>query len=124
MIRVKRVYDAPDESDGFRVLVDRLWPRGLSKEKAKVDLWLREVSPSDGLRKWYSHDPRKWDLFRERYAGELSHREGLLERIGAIEQENGRVTLLFGSKEPRINNAVALQMMLESRANRGRKRTG
>jgi uncharacterized protein YeaO (DUF488 family) len=70
-IRIKRVYDQASEEDGFRILVDRLWPRGMSKDKAKVDLWLKEVAPSDDLRKWFSHDPKKWKEFKKRYENEL-----------------------------------------------------
>jgi len=71
MIGIKRIYDNPEKKDGFRILVDRLWPRGLSKEKAKVDLWLKEIAPSDKLRKWFSHDPKKWDDFKKKYKLEL-----------------------------------------------------
>ncbi|MCZ7405519.1 MAG: DUF488 family protein, partial [Candidatus Methanoperedens sp.] len=67
MIRIKRIYDTPEEKDGFRILVDRLWPRGLKKERAKVDMWLKEIAPGDALRKWFSHDPAKWDEFKKRY---------------------------------------------------------
>lgn len=112
MIRVKRVYDQASRDDGFRLLVDRLWPRGVSKDRAKVDLWLKEISPSNELRKWYSHDPQKWDAFRTRYADELGPRKDLLDRVRAIERARGTVTLLFSSKELRYNNAVALKMIL------------
>jgi uncharacterized protein YeaO (DUF488 family) len=112
MIRVKRVYEGVGKEDGYRVLVDRYWPRGLTKEKAGIDLWLREASPSDRLRKWYSHDPAKWDSFRARYAKELATRRDLLERIRNIEAHEGTVTLLFSSKELRYNNAVALAGIL------------
>ena len=115
MIEVKRVYEPASKNDGFRLLVDRLWPRGLSKERAKVDLWMREISPSTELRKWYSHDPRKWDAFRQRYAHELGGRKDLLDRVRAIERHEGTVTLLFSAKETRYNNAVALKMILEAR---------
>ncbi len=71
MIKIKRVYDEPDVSDGFRMLVDRLWPRGLSKERAKVDMWLKDIAPSEALRKWFAHDPEKWSEFKRRYFEEL-----------------------------------------------------
>lgn len=111
-IRVKRVYEAPAPDDGFRVLVDRLWPRGLSKEAVRVDLWLREAAPSNELRRWYQHDPAKWAEFRKRYAAELKGREELLRPI-AERARKRTVTLLFSCKEERLNNAVALQEMIE-----------
>lgn len=113
-IRVKRVYEAPSPDDGMRVLVDRLWPRGLSREKAHVDLWLKELAPSTELRKWFNHDPEKWDEFRRRYLKELQQQPAVLSH--AIESMGtGPVTLLFGSKEARFNDAVALQAFLLSR---------
>ena len=111
MIRTdKTVYDKPEPSDGERILVMRLWPRGVSKEK--VDLWLREISPSDELRKWYSHDSTKWPAFRARYAGELADKKDLVERVRKLETRDGTVTLLFSSKEVKYNNAVALGIIL------------
>ena len=108
MIRIKRIYDSPGEEDGFRILVDRLWPRGLSKEKAKIGLWLKEIAPSDHLRKWYAHDPKKWNQFRERYFKELGDHK---ERVDLIirKTKEGAVTLLYSSKEEKLNNAVALK---------------
>lgn len=117
MIQVKRIYDEPEAAkrdDGYRILVDRLWPRGLSKERAKVDLWMKEIAPSDQLRRWFSHDPQKWDEFQKRYARELSGKKEALDRIREIEREKGRVTLLFSSKEERHNNAIALRDALRS----------
>ena len=107
MLRLKRVYDAAEEGDGFRILVDRLWPRGVSKEDAALDLWLKEVSPSDPLRRWYSHDPSRWEEFKERYFRELEGKEKELDRIRSLLRE-GDVTLLFASKDEERNNAVAL----------------
>jgi uncharacterized protein YeaO (DUF488 family) len=112
MLKVKRVYEEPSESDGYRVLVDRLWPRGLKKERAEVDLWLKEIAPSDSLRKWYGHDPDRWREFKKRYFEELKDKRRLLEHI---EKHKGTVTLLFGSKEPRLNNAEALRIYIEER---------
>ena len=112
MIRVKRIYDPPSGEDGYRILVDRLWPRGLSKEKAKVDLWMRDISPSTELRKWYSHDPGKWAAFQKRYAEELAEKRAVTERAKDLEAEQGTVTLLYSSKEEKYNNAVALKIML------------
>ena len=113
MIEVKRVYEDAGSGDGFRILVDKLWPRGLSKDKAKVDLWLKEIAPSDRLRRWFSHDPGKWEGFQKRYAKELASKKGLLKEIGQIEREKGTVTLLFSAKEERYNNAVALRNALK-----------
>ncbi len=112
MIYVKRVYDEPSKSDGLRILVDRLWPRGLTKEKAKVNLWLKDIAPSDQLRKWYSHDPNKWGEFRKRYFTELAGKEELTSLI--LEKERkGKVTLLYGKKEEKFNNAWALMEYLD-----------
>jgi uncharacterized protein YeaO (DUF488 family) len=118
-ISVKRVYDAPSRADGLRVLVDRIWPRGLSKSTAKIDLWIRELSPSHGLRKWYAHDAKKWPEFKRRFLGELKTQEDAFESLLA-QAKKRKVTLLFGSKEPRLNNAFALKEALESRARRSK----
>ena len=108
MIKVKRIYDAPTPDDGIRILVDRLWPRGLSKEKARVDLWLKEIAPSNELRTWYAHDPKKWAEFRKRYFKDLDTKRELVNQILQKTRE-GDVTLLYGSREEKINNAVALK---------------
>jgi uncharacterized protein YeaO (DUF488 family) len=113
-IRVKRVYEAPSPDDGTRVLVDRLWPRGLSKDKARVDLWLKELAPSTALRKWFNHEPAKWEEFQQRYGQELRLQPAALERLGDL-IDNGPVTLLFGAKEERFNDAVALKAFLLAR---------
>jgi len=113
MMRVKRVYDEASEDDGFRVLVDRLWPRGVSKDRAKVDLWLREVGPSDDLRKWFSHDVKKWQGFRKRYEAELKGKQELLQRIKQAEKKKGTVTLLYSAKDEEHNQAVALAAFLQ-----------
>jgi uncharacterized protein YeaO (DUF488 family) len=112
MIKIKRVYDIPSKNDGFRILVDRLWPRGLSKEKAKVDLWLKEIAPSNELRKWYAHDPKKWVEFRKRYFKDLDIKRELVNQI-VQEMKGGNVTLLYSSKEEKLNNAVALKEYIE-----------
>ena len=112
-IRVKRVYEEPEESDGRRILVDRLWARGLSKEKANVDVWVKEIAPSTELRRWYGHDPNKWTEFKNRYAAELETNAGQVEEIlGEIQA--GTVTFLYSSKEEQLNNAVALKEYIES----------
>lgn len=113
LIRIKRVYADPETIDGRRILVDRLWPRGLSKDKAKVDLWLKEISPSTELRRWYGHDLNKWPEFKRRYAAELETRPGAVEAI-LQEVQAGAITLLYSSKEEQLNNAVALKEYLES----------
>ena len=110
--KVKRVYEEPEKDDCYRILVDRLWPRGLSKEKAKVDLWMKEVAPSNELRKWFSHDSGKWKDFKKKYEMELKDKEDLLNRIRQIEREKGTITLLYSSKEEKYNNAVILDDFL------------
>ena len=112
MIRVKRVYDPPSGDDGERILVDRLWPRGLTKERARVDLWLKEVAPTKELRTWYGHDPARWEEFRRRYRAELSEKPDLI-RILEKKAERGTITLVYSSREEMQNNAVALKMYLE-----------
>ena len=112
-IRVKRVYDDPDKADGRRVLVDRLWPRGLSKEKAQLDIWMKEISPSTELRHWYGHDPNKWSEFRAKYAVKLDANQSSVEELRA-EVQAETMTFLYGSKEQKLNNAVALKEYLEA----------
>lgn len=103
-IKIKRVYEEPDAQDGRRILVDRLWPRGLTKEKAGVDLWLKEIAPSTELRKWFRHDPSKWEEFQKRYFRELNEND---EAIGTLRQalKEGNVTLLYGAKDEEHNEA-------------------
>ena len=112
-IRTKRVYDPPARMDGTRVLIDRLWPRGLSKEKARVDYWAKSIAVSHELRRWYQHDPVRWDEFRRRYFAELDANP---EGIRALRDRVGKrtATLVFGSKEEQRNNAVALREYLEA----------
>ena len=114
MIRIKRIYETPARDDGFRILVDRLWPRGLSKDKAKVDLWLKEIAPSNDLRKWYAHDPKKWGEFKKKYFKELYLKKELVDRILKKIKE-GKVTLLFGAREEKFNNAVTLKEYIETK---------
>ena len=113
-LQVKRVYDAPARSDGCRVLVDRIWPRGLSKEAAQLDTWVKDVAPSAELRKWFGHEPSRWDSFKRRYFRELDERQEALEQLlGAC---SGRtLTLLFAAKDSAHNNAVALKEYLDAR---------
>jgi uncharacterized protein YeaO (DUF488 family) len=112
-IRIKRIYAEPAESDGFRVLVDRLWPRGMKKETAAIDAWLRELAPSSELRKWFRHDPLRWVEFRRRYLQEL---KGHSEHVDALRHRSRRqaVTLLSAARDPRINHAVVLQQVIEN----------
>lgn len=110
-ISIKRVYDQSEQTDGFRILIDRLWPRGLSKEKAKVDLWLKEIAPSTELRKWFNHDPEKWKEFAKRYKAEIKKNIEALTLLKSKIKE-GKVTLVYGAKEERYNDAVVLQKIL------------
>jgi len=110
-IRVRRAYDPPAAQDGARVLVDRLWPRGLDKAAARIDAWLKDLAPSPALRTWFNHEPEKWEEFRRRYWQELRANPAALAPLLEL-MRSGRVTLLFGAKETRFNNAVALQEYL------------
>lgn len=112
-VRTKRIYEQASEGDGRRVLVDRLWPRGISKERARVDHWARSIAPSDALRKWYGHDPSKWEEFRRRYFAELDANAEAVDALRAeIDAARGAVTLVFDSKEETLNNASALREYL------------
>lgn len=106
-LHLKRAYDAPERSDGKRILVDRLWPRGLSKEKASVDLWLKEIAPSTELRRWYGHKPERWEEFRRRYFSELDKLPEVVAQLRA-ELRKGPVTLVYGAKDAEHSNAQAL----------------
>lgn len=112
MIRLKRVYDPPSPEDGKRVLVDRIWPRGIKKEEAALHEWLKELAPTTDLRKWFGHDPQKWPEFHERYRNELRGEGETLARL-ADEGKQGTVTLLFAAKDEEHNNAVVLREILE-----------
>lgn len=111
-VQIKRIYDPPAESDGTRILIDRLWPRGLSKADAKVDLWLRDIAVSTELRKWYHHDATKWAEFKRRYFLELDAQPTAVRELREAVSK-GRATLLFASKELEFNNAVALREYLD-----------
>lgn len=113
VIRVKRVYDAPAGDDGYRVLVDRLWPRGMSWERSRVDLWLKDIAPSDELRRWFNHEPEKWAEFKRKYFAEIKERtEALGSLLDKLKTE--RVTLLYGARDQQLNNATALKEYLET----------
>jgi uncharacterized protein YeaO (DUF488 family) len=113
-VAIKRVYDEPSQSDGTRILVDRLWPRGLTKEKAKVDVWLKEIAPSSELRKWFGHDPKRWVEFQHRYLDELKTRG---EPLAQLRQEaaHSPVTLVFAARDVAHNEAVILQKVLRGK---------
>lgn len=113
ILTVKRIYAAPAATDGCRVLVDRLWPRGLSKDKAKIDYWFKDLAPSNELRRWYGHDPDKWDEFRRRYRTELDADPAVLEPLHQLMETEKTITLLFGSREEKLNNAAALAEILQ-----------
>lgn len=111
-IQIKRAYEEPTEDDGTRILVDRLWPRGLTKAKAKIDLWLKDIAPSTELRKWFAHDPAKWTEFQRRYIKELQQNN---EPLATLKQEaaKGPVTLIYGARDQEHNEAVILQKLLK-----------
>ena len=111
-IKIKRAYEQSHKDDGLRILVDRLWPRGLTKEKASVDLWLKEIAPSTELRKWFAHDPDKWKSFRGRYETELSHNQDLIKVLKQKARE-GTITLIYGARDEKHNEALVLKHFLE-----------
>ena len=111
MIKIKRIYDPPAMEDGRRILVDRLWPRGISKDEARLDEWLKEIAPSEELRKWFAHDPAKWAEFRSRYRQELAGHEEVIGRLKK-DAKGKAITLLFAAKDSEHNNAVVLKELL------------
>ncbi len=112
MISIERIYN-PVKGDGLRILVDRLWPRGLTKDEAKIDLWLKEISPSNELRKWYGHDPARWVEFKKKFFQELDQKKELVEQI-LIRAREEDLILLYGAKDEEHNNAVALKEYIET----------
>lgn len=110
-MKIKRAYAPAEESDGYRILVDRLWPRGISKEKAQIDLWLKSVAPSNELRKWFGHDPEKFPEFEQRYRAELAG-SGALDELRTVLKEHPDATLLFAAHDEEHNNAVVLKELL------------
>lgn len=113
-VKIKRAYEQPDDGDGTRILVDRLWPRGVSKEKAHIDLWLRELGPSTELRKWFGHDPERWAEFRTKYRSELNNKAELIAQIKEAAR-HGPVTLIYSAHDEEHNDAVVLQELLWGR---------
>ena len=122
-IALKRIYEPADRRDGRRYLVDRLWPRGITKAGARLDGWLKALAPSPPLRKWFGHRPERFDVFRRRYAAELASVPAELDRI-VDESRRHRVTLLYGARDPRVNHAVVLLHHLHRRLNAGVRRQG
>ncbi|HET9946702.1 MAG TPA: DUF488 family protein [Patescibacteria group bacterium] len=112
MIILKRIYEGYKKEDGFRILLDRLWPRGLSKEKAHLNLWLKEIAPSNSLRKWFGHDPQKWDEFQKRYLQELEEKKELVDQLKNLEKQHKTITLLYGAKDTIHNQAIVLRTLL------------
>ena len=112
MIKLKRVYESPSPKDGLRVLVERLWPRGLTKERAAVDLWLKDVAPSPALRKWFGHDPARWEQFQERYRQELRQKKDAVQLLKQKAKE-GTVTLVYAARDEDHNGALALKEFLQ-----------
>lgn len=112
MIQLKRAYEAPAPDDGFRILVDRLWPRGISKEKAQLDLWAKDAAPSTELRKWFAHDPEKWNEFRKKYLAELKSNREATDELRTIIREHATVTLVYGARDSEHNEAVILKGFL------------
>ncbi len=119
-IQLKRAYEKPQKSDGFRVLIDRIWPRGVRKEDLKLDQWLRTLAPSTKLRQWFGHDPDKWEQFRKRYWRELDTHPDEIKLLRE-KMRAGALTIVFGSREERFNNATALKEYLEGRPARARR---
>ena len=119
LVRIKRIYAPVAEGDGYRILVDRLWPRGVSKAEARIDLWMRDIAPSTALRRWFNHDPAKWEEFCERYRIELREQQPLLDAVRRQAKE-GPVTLLYSARDERFNQAVALQVLLKQSTTRKR----
>ncbi|QMT61091.1 DUF488 domain-containing protein [Legionella sp. PC997] len=113
-IKIKRIYEQADSSDGYRILVDRLWPRGVNKEKAAIDLWLKEIAPSNELRQWFHHQPEKWQEFKKRYTGELAEKQEQLTKI-TTKAEHQTVTLLYSAKNEKFNNAIALLELIKNK---------
>lgn len=115
MVKIKRVYEKPAKEDGWRVLVDRLWPRGMTKDAAHLDAWMKDVAPSDALRKWFGHEPEKWATFQKKYRAELVKKKELVADLKQMSKEHGTLTLLFGAKDEEHNEAIVLADLLKAR---------
>lgn len=112
MFKTRRIYDKPGEEDGYKILVDRLWPRGISKERANLDLWMKDIAPSNELRKWYGHKVDKWPEFKTKYLEELHEKKDLIKQLKTLEKFHDKVTLLYSAKDEDHNNAVVLEELL------------
>jgi uncharacterized protein YeaO (DUF488 family) len=112
LINTKRIYETVSKNDGYRILVDRIWPRGVSKEEAHVDLWMKEAGPSDELRKEFAHDPKKWEEFKKEYEAELENKPDLIAELKQLEKEKRLITLVYSAKDMEHNQAVALSLFL------------
>lgn len=119
LVRIKRIYEPAVKGDGYRILVDRLWPRGVSKVAARIDLWVRDIAPSTTLRRWFNHDPAKWEEFCERYRAELREQQPLLDAVRQQAKEEP-VTLVYSARDERFNQAVVLQLVLKQSITRKR----
>jgi len=115
MIKIKRAYEKPAKEDGCRVLVDRLWPRGVKKVTAHFDAWMKDVAPTDTLRKWFGHEPEKWNGFQKKYRSELAKKKELVAELKKMKKEHGTLTLVFGAKDVEHNEAVVLADILSKR---------
>jgi uncharacterized protein YeaO (DUF488 family) len=113
MIKLKRAYEKPARDDGERILVERLWPRGLTKQRASIDLWLKEVAPSAELRRWFGHDPEKWNEFRQRYQKELKSNDGLIKLLKR-KAKAGTITLIYAARDEEHNGALVLKRFLQN----------
>ncbi|MDP3091083.1 MAG: DUF488 domain-containing protein [Nitrospira sp.] len=122
LVRIKRIYEPAMKGDGYRILVDRLWPRGVSKVAAQIDLWMRGIAPSTVLRRWFNHDPAKWDEFCERYRIELREQQPLLDAVRQQAKE-GPVTLVYSARDERFNQAAVIQLVLKQSITRKRSTT-
>lgn len=120
-VKLKRAYEQSAPSDGVRVLVDRLWPRGLDKHQVAAEIWLKDAAPSDRLRRWYGHDPNRWDAFRAQYRAELARRGDVLARLDEL-RRHGPLTLVYSARDEAHNQAVVLREILEERSFSGRQR--
>ena len=113
-VRLKRAYATPAADDGTRILVDRLWPRGLSKERAAIDHWMKDIAPTTGLRKWFGHDPSRWEEFRRRYSKEVSEKADLLDQLRSLARQ-GPITLVYSAHDEKHNDAVELRELILGR---------
>ena len=114
MIKIKRIYDKKSKDDGYRILIDRLWPRGITKEEAAVDLWLKDIAPSAGLRKWFSHDPKKWNAFHKKYEMELKSKQEAIKTVHQLKKEKDVITFVYSAKNEKYNNAIVLAELFKN----------